>query len=360
MSKNSEVFRLLLCFLGIALALPALGLVALAVVTSITLSGAIYLLGYGLLVTGLILSPWRPKYQRLLLISGVMTIGLVAGIQFSRSLRQASNIKDSVLPSAAEIRWVNWLIDEQDSVLFGEGLLHLMGGVTEREHAGLVAALSTGYAQANLTSGAFPSPVVSTYLGFQKPAAFDALVIEPTDEHLAPIGVVFLHGYMGNVTLQCWQIAQAARQIGALTVCPSTNWSGEWWQPDGEPIIRATLRYLRERGIQQFYVGGFSNGGYGLGRLSAVLATELGLKGLFFIAGVSNGTAVRATNLPVLVIQGIEDERMPVGLARQFVAELGTQATYVELEADHFLIMKQSEQLQASLGAWLKNLASVR
>ena len=357
MSRNLGRFRYLLCFLGIALALPGLGLVALATVTPITLSGIIYLIGYGLLVTGLILSPWRPKYQRIVLIGGVVPIGLVAGVRVSSGLQQASHIKDSVLPSATETRWVNWLIDEQDSVSFGEGLLHLIGGVTEREHAGLVAALSTGYAQANLASGAFPSPVVSTYLGLQKPSAFDAVVIEPDVERPTPIGVVFLHGYMGNVTLQCWQIAQAVEQIGAVTVCPSTNWSGEWWQPDGTPIIRATLSYLRERGIQQFYVGGFSNGGYGLGRLSTVLATESGLKGLFFIAGVSNEPAVRATGLPVLVIQGFDDERMPVGLARQFVAELGEQATYVELEADHFLIIKQSKQLQEGLGTWLKKLA---
>ena len=227
--------------------------------------------------------------------------------------------------------------------------------MTGHEHDGIVSALSTAYAQARSTSGAFPSPFVSTYLGFQHPAAFDAVVIEPADERPSLIGVVFLHGFMGNVTLQCWQIAQAAEQIGAITVCPSTSSIGDWWRPEGEAIVRATLRYLRGRGIHRFYLGGFSNGGYGLSRLSKAVAAESGLKGFFFIAGASNGMAVREINLPVLVIQGSADERIPVGSARQFAAELGKLATYVELDADHFLIMKQSEQVRKSISTWLKS-----
>ncbi len=352
---NSKVFRYLLCLLGVVLALPALVLMLLTTVTPITLSGIVYLLGYGLIAAGLILSPWRPKYPLMLMISGVITIGLMAGIQLNRIPDQTSNIKVIVLPSAHETRWSNRLIDEEDSILFGEALLHLMGGVAGHEHAGIVSALSTTYAQARSTSGAFPSPVVSTYLGVQNPAAFDAVVIEPAVKQTSPVGVVFLHGFMGNVTLQCWQIAWAAEQIGATTVCPSTSAIGDWWQPAGEAIVRETLSYLRGRGIQRFYLGGFSNGGYGLSRLSTALAAEPGLQGFFFIAGASNGMAVREINLPVLVIQGSEDERVPVGSARQFAAALGKLATYVELDADHFLIMKQSEQVRKSLGAWLES-----
>ena len=354
-STNSKVFRYLLCLLGIVLALPVLILVPLIVVTPITISGLVYLIGYGLITAGLILSPWRPKYLPILTVSGVITIGLTAGIHLSRIPNQTSNIKVIVLPSANETRWANWLIDEEDSVLFGEAVLYLMGGVTGHEHDGIVSALSTAYAQARSTSGTFPSPFISTYIGFQNPATFDAVVIEPAVERPSPIGVVFLHGYMGNVTLQCWQIAQAAEQIGAITVCPSTSSIGDWWQPEGEAIVRETLSYLRGRGIQRFYLGGFSNGGYGLSRLSTALVTESGLKGLFFIAGASNGMVVREINLPVLVIQGSEDERMPVGSAREFATELGKRATYVELEADHFLIMKQSEQVRKSIGTWLES-----
>ncbi len=141
--------------------------------------------------------------------------------------------------------------------------------------------------------------------------------------------------------------------MDAVTVCPSTNWIGEWWLPEGEAIIRETFGYLRERGIQRIYLGGYSNGGGGVGRLISRLADEPELSGLFFIAGVRNAAAVRETGLPVLVIQGVYDERIPVEAARQFVEEVDERATYVELEADHFLIMKQSQAVQEAISAWL-------
>lgn len=349
------MFRYLLCLFGILVTIPALALTTLAFVTPITASGVIYLLGYWLIAVGLSFAPWRLKYHLVLMVSGVIAIVVMAGVRLSLIRNQTSSIKVIVLPSAKETRWVNWLIDEEDSVLFGEGILYRLGGVTAHEHDTIVPALSTAYTNARSTNGAGASPFLSTYLGFQKPTAFDAIVIEPVVERPSPIGVVFLHGFMGNVAIQCWQIAQAAGKLGAVTVCPSTSWNGDWWKPDGEAIIQATLSYLRGRGIQRLYLGGYSNGGNGIGSLISMLATEPGLRGLFFIAGMRDGAGVRETNLPVLVIQGREDERMPVEAARRFVSEVGKLATYVELEADHFLIVKQSRLVQATISIWLED-----
>ena len=141
-ATNSKVFRYLLCFLGIVLALPVLILVPLIAVTPITISGLVYLIGYGLIAAGLILCPWRPKYPLILTVSGVIMIGLMVGIHLSRIPNQTSNIKVIVLPSANETRWGNWLIDEEDSILFGEAMLHLMGGVTGHEHVGATFSLA--------------------------------------------------------------------------------------------------------------------------------------------------------------------------------------------------------------------------
>jgi pimeloyl-ACP methyl ester carboxylesterase len=348
------MLRYLLCLLGLLGAIPALAVTTLALVTPITGSGVIYLLGYWLMALGLIVAPWRPKYLLLLTVSGVIAIVLTAGVRLSLIRNQTSSPKVIVLPSGQGTRWLNWLIDEQDSVLFGEAVLYRLGGVTVREHDNLVPGLLTAYTNARSTTGPVASPVLSTYLGFQKPMAFDAIVIEPVVERPASIGVVFLHGWMGNVELQCWQISQVAGLLGAVTVCPSTNWMGDWWTPEGEAILRATLSYLRKRGIQRLYLGGYSNGGAGIGSLISTLATEPGLKGLFFIAGVRDGIGVREAHLPVLVIQGRTDERMPVEVARRFVGDVGPLATYVELEADHFVIVKQSRLIQAALRTWLE------
>lgn len=344
--------RTLLFLAGILLAAPVLILTIFALVTPITLSGRLYLLGSLLVAAGLVLAAWQPRAP-FIALSGLVVILAVAAVRIGLSRNEDSNLKIIILPSAKGTRLINSLFDERDSLLFGERILHLIGGVSPREHEGIVPALSASYREATEANSVFASPIVRTYLGLQKPEAFDAVVIEPSSEQPPAVGVIFLHGLMGNVSLQCWQIARATAATGALTVCPSTGWMGHWWTPEGQAIIRATFAYLRERGIQRVYLGGFSNGGNGVGSYVSMLASEKEHKGLFFIAGVRNAEQVRKTGLPVLVIQGTNDERIPVGLARQFAGEIGEQATYVELEADHFLIMKQPLQVQHALSAWL-------
>jgi len=347
------LFRYVLCLLGVLLILPTLVLIAFAFVTPVTVSGSFYLLASFLLAVGLILAPWWRKVQLVLTLGGLIVILAVAGIRLSNIRNETSMFKVIALPSGNNTRWINALIDEQDALLFGEKMLHLIGGVSMREHENLTPAVTSAYQEARMVYGNFPSPVLSTYLGLQRPSAFDAVVIEPAITQPASTGVIFLHGFTGNVSIQCWQIAKAVGKIGAVTVCPSTGWQGYWWQPKGEAILRATFHYLRERGIERIYLGGFSNGGNGVGSLMPALASEQDIAGLFFIDGFRNAGGVRETGLPVLVIEGIQDERIPVGYTRQFVADVGEQFTYVELDADHFLIMKQPQAVQDALSAWL-------
>lgn len=353
--KSSTLFRYLLFLAGCLLTAAVLALVALALVTSITVSGGLYLLGGFLIGVGLILVPWRDRLSSGVAISGLLIIFAVMGIRLSQTRIQDSKLKVIVLPSANETRRINMLIDERDALLFGEGMLHLIGGVSSREHENIVPAVSTAYREARAVNGVFASPILSTYLGLQDSTAFDTVVIEPTGGNPVTVGIIFLHGFTGNVSIQCWEIARAVARIGAVTLCPSTGWRGYWWQPEGEAIVQTTVNYLRERGVQHIYLGGFSNGGNGVGSLIPALAAIQDLKGLFFIAGAGNAAGVRETGLPVLVIQGTNDERIPVEAARLFVGEVGEQVTYVELEADHFLITKQPLQVQDALGSWLQD-----
>jgi pimeloyl-ACP methyl ester carboxylesterase len=196
--------------------------------------------------------------------------------------------------------------------------------------------------------------VLPTYLGLQKPAAFDTVLIEPEPRYPADTAVIFLHGFMGNVTAQCWAIAQAASQMGAITACPSTEWTGGWWQPPGEAILEATFQYLREQGIKRFYLGGFSNGGFGISRLVSTVSAQAGLRGLFFINGIQGGAQIQQTGQPVLIVQGTQDTRVPAGMVRKIAQDLGTQATFVEVESDHFMIMKQPGLVQDVLTRWLQ------
>jgi pimeloyl-ACP methyl ester carboxylesterase len=258
------------------------------------------------------------------------------------------------LPQGREAGWISYIIDEQDCVIFGEALFHKLGGVFPNEHENITSKLFTAYSELRTRQGIFPSPFMDTYLNLQRPAAFDAILIEPENNRHPRVAVVFLHGFMGNVTAQCWEIARAVDRFGALTVCPSAGWQGEWRKPQGEAILRATFSYLREQGFQQFYLGGFSNGGFGISSLASRLGNEEGLLGLFFIDGISDGAGIVSLGLPVLILQGAEDERMPAPAARRTAEIIGNLGTYVELDSDHFVIMKRPHLVQSALAEWLK------
>jgi dienelactone hydrolase len=351
------IFKYSSCFLGIILALPILPLVVLGFTLPITPSGIGYLLGGLLVAGGLILAPWMPKYY-LAVIIGIILVTLVAAARVSTIANNPTrSLKVITLPQGKETSWLNSLIDEQDSLIFGEAVFHFIGGDSETEHEGITSALYKDYVEMRAAHGAVPSPFLSTYLYLQQPQHFDAVVIEPEVDYLSTFGVIFLHGYMGNVTAQCWEIAQAVKGLGGVTVCPSTVWTGQWWQPQGQSILHSTFEYLRGRGVRQIYLGGFSNGGFGISRLVSQVSKEKELRGLIFIDGIADRASLRVTGLPVLVIQGEYDERMPAAEARRIAETIGAAGTYVELPGDHFLIMKQPELVQNAIATWLENQA---
>jgi pimeloyl-ACP methyl ester carboxylesterase len=355
--EYTMMLRYLLCLLGVLLALPILALSALAFGLPITVSGIGYLLAGFLLIAGLIVAPWTRKYSLTLVAIGIMAVFCVAGMRLGLATRnESSDLRVVTLPQGNETRWINLLVDEQDSLIFGEAIFHRIGGDSPHEHDKITEALHAAYSEMRGKHGSFASPFLSTYIGFQQPTAFDAVIVQPEVMRNPETAVIFLHGYMGNVTAQCWEIAQAVEEFGAVTVCPSTDWTGGWWHPNGEAILQNTFRYLREQGIQNFYLGGFSNGGFGISRIVSSLAKEDGLRGLFFINGISDGESIRGTGLSVLIIQGTSDERVPAAAVRPIAEVIGDLGTYVEIEGDHFMIMKQPEPVQNAIAVWLSTV----
>jgi pimeloyl-ACP methyl ester carboxylesterase len=349
------MLRYALCLLGIALSVPLFALIALAFSLPVTGTGMGYLLASTLVVAGLILAAWQTRYSALMVSAGVLGLLGVGGIRLVMAVQaQNTTLRVVTLPQG-RIRWSSYLIDEQDSLIFGEAIFHRIGGDSAAEHEHITAALQAAYFELKKMHPIFGSPFLGTYLNFQQPDAFEAVVIQPTALEHPEVAVIFLHGYMGNVTAQCWEIARAVGELGAVTICPSTDWTGQWWTPAGRAILSATFQNLREQGIGAFYIGGFSNGGFGVSRLAAQLAEEEGVRGLFFINGISDGAAIRETGLPILVIQATQDARVPVEGTRQIAQAIGDEAIYKELEGDHFLIMKRPRPVQEAIATWLRD-----
>jgi pimeloyl-ACP methyl ester carboxylesterase len=348
------LFRSLIFVIGVLLLFPLLAVVCLLPGTPITPIGLLYLVGGLLLVGGMIGAPWWRSSSVLLLLGGCLLLGTTA----YRLVAPPSGTRLALVtfPRQSGPRLPNRIFDEQDIVLFGAQVAPRLGLVSQAESQGLVPALAKTYA-AMQAQGVTPlSPFMVTYANQQSPEMFDVVLAEPSAAQLPAHGIIFIHGFGGNFTLQCWLIAQAGERTGAVTVCPSLGPTGDWWSPQGAAILRETLAYLRGRGIEHIYLVGLSNGGIGASHLAQQFEAELA--GLVLISGADPDAPI--TGLPVLVVQSRDDRRIPAGVSERYAALAGNAATYQLFEGDHFLLLKQADQVQAVIAGWIKGRERIR
>jgi hypothetical protein len=340
------LIRCLLLAFGMLAAVPLLVVLFLLPSTPITFVGSLYLLGSLLIVAGMISAPWRRRHSSALVLlgTGLILATFALRIVFPPS---ASRLVLTTFPDQSGPRWWNRILNEQDVVLFGARLAPSLGLILPAENTGLLPMLAAAYGK--MREATPLSPFLMTSLNQQHPDAFDVLIAEPGGNTPPRRGIVFLHGYGGNFTLQCWLMAHAADRIGALTICPSTRLSGDWWSPEGQAIVEQTLTYLRQRGIERIYLAGLSNGGIGVSRLAHRF--ESLLAGLILISGADPDAPL--TKLPVLIVQGKDDERIPTSTVERYVAAVGSASTYLLVEGDHFVLLRQADQVQGAIADWV-------
>jgi pimeloyl-ACP methyl ester carboxylesterase len=330
---------------GTLAALPLLAVLFFLPSTPITFVGFLYLLGCILIVSGMIGSLWWRRSSILILLGTSLILAtLTLRMAFPPS---GSRLVLTTFPSQSAPRLWNRIFNEQDVVLFGTRLALYLGLISPAENNGLIPALAERYSE--LQEMMPLSPFLLTYLNQQHPDMFDAVIAEPAVDTPPKRAIVFLHGYGGNFTLECWLMSHAGERIGALTICPSIGPVGDWWSPSGEATLRQTLTYLQQRGIKRVYLGGLSNGGIGVSRLAHRFESDLA--GLILISGVDPDASI--TGLPVLVVQGKDDEGMSRSVVERYVAAVGASSTYLLLEGDHFVLLKQVDRVQGAIADWI-------
>jgi pimeloyl-ACP methyl ester carboxylesterase len=308
-------------------------------------------------------APWSPSGWVLLAAAGVVAASALAGsARVRRTLRASAAAAIGVLvivrllaagagmptlPGATSSRWLGRVVDEQDVALLGARLLVRRWPLIREERDGLVREMGAAYSDMRHDAGGSPSPVVDTTFGRQGPDGFDTLVFEPSGP-ASSAGVVFLHGYGGSFRLECWMVAEAARAIQAITVCPATGFRGHWSGRDAERTLRAALDYLDARGIRRVYLAGLSNGAVGVGTLAPRFASML--SGLILISGAPSGGT--AAQLPALVIHGERDRIASAAVAQAFAAR--TKARYLGLDGGHFVLLMRRAQVRDAIAGWLR------
>lgn len=328
------------------------------------------LVGIALVAALGIVAPWSPSGWFALGSAALVAVALclrepgprrglllVAGLLFTilgavRWLGSESGLVRMVtLPAGRPSRWTARIFDEQDVALVGARLLATRWPLSPDERDRLIPAMGAAYAELRKDDVVTPSPVLDTLLGRQQPDAFDALVIEPR-EPAQPrpgprTGVIFLHGYAGSHTLECWLVAKAAQAVGAVTVCPATGFSGHWTTPAGTAILRASITYLRQRGVRHVFLAGLSNGARGASLLSPSFAPALA--GLMLISGApSDGSNA---GLPTLVLHGSQDDVVSPAGAHAFANRV--HASFTEFPGGHFVLLVQREAMRKAMTEWM-------
>ncbi|HVH41505.1 MAG TPA: hypothetical protein VM925_04150 [Labilithrix sp.] len=316
-------------------AIPYVVVFVLVIAGPATWSGVAYVLALGAIIVGLATLPLRgakrPR-RRGVTRGGVAALAAVACMRCcTANDGESMHLTDA---RGASPRLVDRLLDEADVAVAGTRVL-TMSGLLRDDARELPTAMQAAYAEMRHAEGDAPSPVIGTYLGLQRPSAFDLVVIDPPEEAAAhaDVAVVFLHGFAGAFDLPCWQMARAVGPLGIVTACPSTRWLGDWWSADGQAILRRTVDFLRSRGVSRVVLAGLSNGGHG----ASLLATRM--RGTFSALVLISGAAADAQppGIPVLVIHGTKDTMASSQAARAYAARSG--ARFVALDAGHFAML---------------------
>lgn len=332
--------------LGLALAFPAGALGFAWLSQGLSWWSAALASGLALMALGLLTLPM----SRRLVAAGAL---LVLGPWLLRAwwVRGSEQTRLTTLPDDSGPSLLSRLYPEPDGSLAVAPLIGRAGGFPDPEAEVFSSILRAAYARTEPSAAVQPTPAIATYLGLQSPSGFETIVIRPPEQRVVADGaVLFLHGFAGNFYVYCWEMAQAAGQANLLTLCPSMGASGAWWEPTGEQIVEATLRYAHDIGMNRVYLAGLSNGAAG----ASVLASKLSgrLAGLILVSGQR---AEQPPRLPVLVVQGSLDQAMPASLARAYAAR-SSSVTYRELAGGHFIFLSKYETVRPIIAQFLSTL----
>jgi pimeloyl-ACP methyl ester carboxylesterase len=255
---------------------------------------------------------------------------------------------------AGSARIVDRLVDERDIALSGTRVL-VASGMLQDDRDELPSAMREAYKQMSAAQGDVPSPVLATYLGLQSPDAYDMVLIDPPGDAKPTDAVVFLHGYAGNFSLPCWQVAEALEGLNVLTACPSTRWIGDWGSANGEATLRNVVNELHARGVTKIVLAGLSNGGYGASQLAPRMRGSFA--GLVLVSGATESAG--DPGCPTLLIHGRKDEMADYGDALQYRAK-HPSAKIVTLEAGHFAMLVRSAEANKALRDFVVNVTGAR
>ncbi|MCA9585348.1 MAG: hypothetical protein KC657_08325 [Myxococcales bacterium] len=329
-------------WLGAAAAPLWLGVLVLTLSGPASWSSVAYVLASGAAVASMITAPRRAERHRgLLRLSGAALVLVVAARWLTAGAGESVSMRRSNGDGGA--RLVDRLFDEGAVATAGARVLVTAGALRDPEAADLPPALAAAYRKMRAREGDAPSPVLSTFLGLDRPASFELLVVSPPRPPRAAL--IFLHGFAGSFDLPCWQLGAALEDDDVEVYCPSEGVRGDWTSRAGRETLARTRAIVDARGLDTVFLAGLSNGGIGASRLVA----SGRYAGLVLISGVD--PSAPPPRVPTLVVHGARDTMTSAPLARGWAARVG--ARWVSLDSGHFAMLLHAEESDAAVRAFV-------
>lgn len=335
---------------GLALLLVAL-LVSLAAVRApLTVTGALYVLATLVFTLGLALDRRGRRLSNRVAGLGVVLFAGVLAFRLITVGAEGPGARIERMPEGFEARSVGRALAEEDGVQLALALMAGHGFATEREREGFAEALDEAYADFRARHGTLPTPLIPTVLGMQEPNAFELIHVDgphPDD------AVLFLHGAAGNWSLLCWLVADAARDAGLSTYCPSVGVAGDWERPDSLEVVRTSLRRMRARGVTRVHLVALSQGAASLSGVVDAFPEEFA--SLLMLFGVD--THLTPPTLPSAIVHGIDDERFLTEVVEATAENWRALGADIELHAvdgDHFALVKRRVEVRRIMATWLQ------
>jgi predicted alpha/beta hydrolase family esterase len=320
--------------LGVVVAVLAALALLLALVDGATWSGWAYTLSAIVVAAGCLFRKKRVAQIGLAIFGMTMVIRLWSGAAGRERMSMTTTAHSGA-------RLLGRILDERDWAVPGARLMTALGLLRDPDAKHFPRALASAYDEMRATEGDMPSPNLPTYLGVQRPSKSDVVIFDGIDK---PRGsVIFLHGYAGNFTFQCWLMASVARQRDLITYCPSTSWRGDWWSQDGALTVAATIAMARKKPI---FLAGLSNGAVGAAKIAERMSQHFA--GLILISGASSDGAAK---IPTIILQGRHDQMFGPSHARAYAARTG--AHLVEFDGGHFIFLTRKNEMTPVISKWL-------
>ncbi|MCW8131270.1 MAG: prolyl oligopeptidase family serine peptidase [Planctomycetota bacterium] len=175
--------------------------------------------------------------------------------------------------------------------------------------------------------------------------------------------LVFLHGSGGPFKAYLRVLEGLAVERRCVVVCPSFGF-GNWGKGGAEAVERARAWAAANLPVDANRVTlmGLSNGGIGV--LRTLARDPKPYARVILVSAVADGSALKDLSergalrgLPILIVTGREDNRVPLSYVMDYAAALRAGGAALETnvfeDQDHFLVFQKRAEFQRAISAWL-------